>query len=147
MKNLVRKYPQWSEDCLSVVGNVSSTNVEDKNAKSALIWMLGEYGNHMSDSPYVLEKYVERWEEEESPEVNKKKQEETTLICFIISYLRAQVRLELLTGISKLFFKRPPECQQILGKALAFGLADQNQVHLEILVNIIRRNEVIVPDE
>jgi hypothetical protein len=40
---------------------------------------------------------------------------------------RAQVQLALLTAAAKLFFKRPPEAQQLLGAALAGGLADSNQ--------------------
>lgn len=38
-----------------------------------------------------------------------------------------RVRLALLTAAAKLFFKRPPECQLLLGAALAAGAADSNQ--------------------
>jgi hypothetical protein len=39
-----------------------------------------------------------------------------------------QVRLELLTAVTKIFFKRPPESIKMLGAALAAGLADAHQV-------------------
>lgn len=105
VKDLLRKYPQWSQDCIAVVGNISSKNVQEPKAKAALIWMLGEYSQDMNDAPYVLESLVENWDEEHS----------------------AEVRLHLLTAVMKCFFKRPPETQKALGAALAAGLADFHQ--------------------
>jgi hypothetical protein len=37
------------------------------------------------------------------------------------------VRLALIAAVGKLFFRRPPECQRLLGTVLAAALADQNQ--------------------
>ncbi|KAJ3701781.1 hypothetical protein LUZ61_005486 [Rhynchospora tenuis] len=105
VKDLLRKYPQWSHDCIAVVGNISSKSIQEPKAKAALIWMLGEYSQDMMDAPYVLESLVENWEEEHSPEV----------------------RLHLLTAVMKCFFKRAPETQKALGAALAAGLADNHQ--------------------
>lgn len=105
VKDLLRKYPQWSHDCIAVVGNISSKNVQEPKGKAALIWMLGEYSNDMLDAPYILESLLENWDEEHSPEV----------------------RLHLLTAAMKCFFKRPPEAQKALGSALAAGLADSHQ--------------------
>lgn len=105
VKDLLRKYPQWSHDCIAVVGSISSQNVQEPKAKAALIWMLGEYSQDMQDAPYILESLTENWEEEPS----------------------AEVRLHLLTAVMKCFFKRPPETQKVLGAALAAGLADFHQ--------------------
>lgn len=105
VKDLLRKYPQWSQDCIAVVGNISSKNVQEPKAKAALIWMLGEYSLEMHDAPYILEGLIENWDEEHS----------------------AAVRLHLLTAVMKCFFKRPPETQKALGAALAAGLADFHQ--------------------
>ena len=58
MKDLLRKYPQWSHDCIAVVGNISSKNVQEPKAKAALIWMLGEYAQDMADAPYILESFI-----------------------------------------------------------------------------------------
>lgn len=71
VKDLLRKYPQWSHDCIAVVGNISSKNVQEPKAKSALIWMLGEYSQDMLDAPYVLESLIDNWDEEHSAEVIK----------------------------------------------------------------------------
>ncbi|XP_068652768.1 beta-adaptin-like protein A isoform X1 [Aristolochia californica] len=105
VKDLLRKYPQWSHDCIAVVGNISSKNVQEPKAKAALIWMLGEYSQDMSDAPYILESIVDNWEDENS----------------------AEVRLHLLTAVLKCFLRRPPETQKALGAALAAGLADPHQ--------------------
>ncbi|GLT85405.1 hypothetical protein SLE2022_035950 [Rubroshorea leprosula] len=105
VKDLLRKYPQWSHDCIAVVGNISSKNVQEPKAKAALIWMLGEYSQDMQDAPYILEGLIESWDEEHS----------------------AEVQLHLLTAVMKCFFKRPPETQKALGAALAAGLADFHQ--------------------
>jgi hypothetical protein len=69
VKDLLRKYPQWSHDCIAVVGNISSKNIQEPKGKAALIWMLGEYSQDMHDAPYILESLVENWDEEHSPEV------------------------------------------------------------------------------
>lgn len=71
VKDLLRKYPQWSHDCIAVVGNISSKNVQEPKAKAALIWMLGEYSQDMHDAPYILESLIENWDEEHSAEVTK----------------------------------------------------------------------------
>ncbi|KAK4787411.1 hypothetical protein SAY86_011244 [Trapa natans] len=105
VKDLLRKYPQWSHDCIAVVGNISSKNIQEPKAKAALIWMLGEYSQDMQDAPYILESLAENWDDEHSPEV----------------------RLHLLTALMKCFFKRPPESQKALGIALAAGVADFHQ--------------------
>ncbi|KAI3506515.1 hypothetical protein L1887_28876 [Cichorium endivia] len=105
VKDLLRKYPQWSHDCIAVIGNISSNNVQEPKAKAALIWMLGEYAQDMQDAPYALEGLIDDWEDETSPEV----------------------RLHLLTAVMKCFFRRPPETQKALGAALAAGLADMHQ--------------------
>ncbi|PON76494.1 AP-1, 2,4 complex subunit beta [Parasponia andersonii] len=105
VKDLLRKYPQWSHDCIAVVGNISCKNIQEPKAKAALIWMLGEYSQDMHDAPYILEGLIENWDDEHS----------------------AEVRLHLLTAVMKCFFKRPPETQKALGAALAAGFADFHQ--------------------
>ncbi|XP_077219797.1 adaptin family protein [Tasmannia lanceolata] len=105
VKDLLRKYPQWSHDCIAVVGNISSKNVQEPKAKAALLWMLGEYSHDMLDAPYILESLIDNWDDEHS----------------------AEVRLHLLTAVLKCFLRRPPETQKALGAALAAGLADSHQ--------------------
>lgn len=189
MKDLLRKYPQWSQDCLAVVGTVSGQSVQEPRAKAALIWMMGEYGEHVDDAPYTLEALAEGWAEDQTPEVLycqpsrllasvpypmcmtliRRQAAPCPLVCILhtsavdnafapftaitfshildpgfgVSHTVAiprpdrllhllpfpsQVRMELLTAAAKLFFKRPPESQKLLGKVLSQGLQDSNQV-------------------
>jgi len=104
-KDLVRRYPQRAEEFVRAVESVEPTDVGEPGARAALIWILGEYGEYVQMAPYMLEPLLTHLEEEESP----------------------SVRLELLCAACKLFFKRPPEMQKMLGAALTAGLADTHQ--------------------
>lgn len=68
--------------------------VNDDQGKGSIIWMLGEYGEHLQEAPYILETYIDGAEEETS----------------------SSVQLHLLTATVKLFIKRPAECQDMLGR-------------------------------
>ena len=57
----------------------------------------------LQDAPYLLEPFAENFAGEDPT-----------------------VRLALLTAACQLFFKRPPECQKVLGAVLAAGIADSN---------------------
>lgn len=58
----------------------------------------------MQDAPYLLEACAQGFANEE-----------------------AQVQLAMLSAVVKLFFKRPPECQQLLGATLAAAAAESSQ--------------------
>lgn len=58
----------------------------------------------LQDAPYLLEPAVQSYAAETAP-----------------------VRLALLSAVAKLFFKRPPECQLLLGSVMASAIADSNQ--------------------
>lgn len=61
--------------------------VDDPAAKASIIWVLGEFGSTVPETPYLLETCIESYEEESSTEI----------------------KLHLLTAALKLFFRRPPE--------------------------------------
>lgn len=61
-------------------------------------------GIHEQDAPYLLEPVGTSFADEAVP-----------------------VRLALLAAVGKLFFKRPPECQRLLGTVLSAAMADANQ--------------------
>jgi AP-4 complex subunit beta-1 len=69
---------------------------EDSEAKASLLWLLGEFGKNILEAPYILEQFVDGYEEEAS------------------IFIKTQV----LTAAMKLFFQRPPELQRMLGKLL-----------------------------
>ncbi|XP_064628768.1 AP-4 complex subunit beta-1-like isoform X2 [Lineus longissimus] len=81
-----------------------SDYVDDSEGKSSLIYLLGEYGEFLEDSPYILEEFVDTISEETSH----------------------NVKYYLLSSLMKLFFKRPAECQDILGRVLEHCASDDN---------------------
>lgn len=58
----------------------------------------------LQDAPYILEACAQGFANEED-----------------------QVQLAMLSAAVKLFFKRPPECQQLLGAILAAAAAESSQ--------------------
>eukprot|EP00457_Paulinella_chromatophora_P002126 gb/GEZN01002130.1/.p1 GENE.gb/GEZN01002130.1/~~gb/GEZN01002130.1/.p1 ORF type:complete len:811 (-),score=160.01 gb/GEZN01002130.1/:195-2393(-) len=107
IKDLLRKYPQCYSavepalhKCLKTVQDI------EEDGKIAILWMIGEYGDTINSAPYILEPLVEAWDEEESN----------------------LVRLELLSATTKLFFKRPPEVQAMLGRLLKKAIEDLSRI-------------------
>lgn len=69
--------------------------------------MLGEHGASIKAAPYLLESYVDKYDDEKD----------------------ASVRLELLSAVLKLFFLRAPEVRPVLQRLLSLAIADvSNQV-------------------
>lgn len=76
--------------------------VEDPEARAALIWIIGEHGQNILESPYLLEIIIDGYDDEQS----------------------SLVKLHALSASMKLFFKRPPEVQHMLGRLLTFAIND-----------------------
>ena len=108
MKDILRKYPECYAEVLPTLNDCLKT-IDEPEAKAAMLWMLGEYGEFLNDAPYLLEPFIDGFEEEISP----------------------SVRLALLTASMKLFFKRPPEMKAMLGRLLLAATEDfgNNDVH------------------
>ncbi|CAM9826876.1 unnamed protein product, partial [Ectocarpus sp. 6 AP-2014] len=98
---LLRKYPQWRTEVLPSLQRCLK-HIDEPAGKAAVIWMVGEYGDEITEAPYMLEPLVDAWEEEPS----------------------CQIKMHLLTAAVKLFFKRPPEMQSMLGRLLARAVND-----------------------
>lgn len=98
-KSTIAVLPQIAQ-CLEIV--------QDPKGLSAIIWILGEYGQSIPDSPYMLEPLVDKIASEQS----------------------AEVKLQLLTATMKLFFKKPPECQDMLGRLLKFCVDEET--HMDV---------------
>jgi len=76
--------------------------VKEPDGKAAVIWLLGECGDNVSDAPYAIEKVIDSYHEIKD----------------------AKVKMALLTATMKLFFKRPPEVHKMLGKLLVDSTED-----------------------
>mmetsp|Transcript_12750 Transcript_12750/g.28324 ORF Transcript_12750/g.28324 Transcript_12750/m.28324 type:complete len:682 (+) Transcript_12750:125-2170(+) len=81
--------------------------VDDPAARAALLWTLGEYGEHLVEAPYLLESAINNYEE-----------------------TFTGVKLQLLTASMKLFFKRPPEVHRMLGRLFSMALNETSSQDL-----------------
>jgi len=103
LANVVRASPSVRAHVLPSLSKCLR-RVDDPTARAALIWMLGEYGEEVLEAPYMLEPIIGSYEDEQS----------------------ALVKLHALTAAMKLFFKRPPEMQNMLGRLLSFAVNDSS---------------------
>ncbi|CAM9231598.1 unnamed protein product [Chrysoparadoxa australica] len=101
LQTLLRKYAHFRPSVLPHLGKCLRS-LDSPEAKSAVIWMIGEYGQDMVKAPYILEPLIDSWDEQTS----------------------VLIKAQLLSACMKLFFKRPPEIQSMLGRLLAAALND-----------------------
>jgi len=101
IKDLLRKYPERYEEVIPAMQKCLKS-IEETEGKVAVIWMIGEYGDTINEAPYILEPLIDNFDDEPS----------------------SAVRMELLTATMKLFFKRPPELQAMLGRLLSKAVLD-----------------------
>eukprot|EP00761_Pharyngomonas_kirbyi_P001328 gb/GECH01001332.1/.p1 GENE.gb/GECH01001332.1/~~gb/GECH01001332.1/.p1 ORF type:complete len:783 (+),score=191.05 gb/GECH01001332.1/:1-2349(+) len=106
LKDIVRKYED-QEYCKTFLPYITKygRSIQDNESKIAFVWLLGEYGDIIRTSPYIMENYIDRFEDEEDV-----------------------VQLEILSAAVKLFFKRPPEMQKMLGRLLADAIEGEYSV-------------------
>ena len=109
LKDLMRKYPARCAEVMPAI-QASLRRIDEPVGKSAMVWMIGEFGQVMPDGPYILEGMIDNWEEETS----------------------AEVRLALMTASMKLFFKRAPEMSAMLGRLFQTTLTDDETVSPDV---------------
>ncbi|XP_015760053.1 PREDICTED: AP-4 complex subunit beta-1-like [Acropora digitifera] len=107
IRDLLLKYEKSAIAVLPQIGECLEI-VQDPKGLAAIIWIIGEYGQSIVDSPYLLEPLIDRIASEQS----------------------AEVKLQLLTATMKLFFKKPPECQHMLGRLLKFCVDEE--MHMDV---------------
>lgn len=110
LQDILRKYPHLSEDICPRISSLAQSVAKDdeEEARTALLWIIGEFGAEIEDAPYILEDIVEKMEEETSH----------------------AVKLQLLTTAMKLFFIRPPETQKVLGALLEKCIDEE--LHMDV---------------
>ena len=104
MADMVRCLPDQVEKCVDALASLKSVEVVSPEAREAIVWILGAYGDRLQEAPYILETMVLGFDEE-----------------------HARTQLALLTAAAKLFFKRPPECHRLLIDVLEKGSESANQ--------------------
>jgi len=94
IKDIFRKYPNRYE---SVIGTLCENlvSLDEPEAKGAMIWIIGEYAERIDNADELLESFLEGFHDEQ-----------------------AQVQLQLLTAIVKLFLKKPSENRDLVQQCL-----------------------------
>ena len=92
---LLRKYPKLFPEVKQHLLHYYQLLNETESIKS-LIWIIGTFAEHIDESPYILEDYVENEEQ--------------------FAKLNDDIKEVLLTQIVQTFVKRPPETVKTLGR-------------------------------
>ncbi|WVQ98872.1 hypothetical protein IAU59_006003 [Kwoniella sp. CBS 9459] len=94
IKDIFRRYPNQYE---SIIGTLCENLdvLDEPEAKSAMIWIVGQYADRIENSDELLEDFAFTFREEP-----------------------AEVQLALLTAVVKLFIRRPTAAQELLPKVL-----------------------------
>jgi len=108
LKNIFRKYKEAIEEFEDFLSNITFESMTEVEAKTAYIWILGEFGSQIEMAPYILERMIEIQKDLQSVEIS----------------------MELLTSLTKLFFTRSPEVKEMLGKFLKFAISENNDADL-----------------
>ena len=107
---IMRKLKHAQQDLIDRAGKdktdgsnpLAISQVDVNEAMASLIWVVGEFGETLVEAPYMLEPLIDNYESEES----------------------SGVKAQLLVATMKLFFKRPPELQAMLGRLLSAAVND-----------------------
>eukprot|EP00794_Sanderia_malayensis_P017499 gene17499-19249_t len=103
IRDLLSKHRQYSSFVISNINDYLNIAADHPSAKAAVIWILGEFGEEISSSPYLLESITNNLSEDDS----------------------AEIKLQLLNAGLKLFFKTPSECQNLLGRIFETLIDDE----------------------
>ncbi|XP_028265208.1 AP-4 complex subunit beta-1 [Parambassis ranga] len=105
MRDLIWVCPQCSDTvCFALEG--SEETLQDAEGRQALLWLLGVYGERISNAPYTLEVFIDGVRSEAS----------------------LGVKMELLTATIRLFLCRPAETQDMLGRLLHYCIEEETDM-------------------
>lgn len=106
IRNIFRKYPNQYESIISTLcENLDS--LDEPEAKSAMIWVIGQYASRIENSDVLLEDFLYSFADEP-----------------------VEVQLALLTATVKLFIQRPTKGQELVPKVLKWATEDTDNPDL-----------------
>lgn len=59
LKDILRKYRNFIDDFIPFFSKISLDQIIEVEGKCAYAWILGEFGEMIDESPYILEKMIE----------------------------------------------------------------------------------------
>jgi len=106
IRNIFRKYPNQYESIISTLcENLDS--LDEPEAKSAMIWVIGQYASRIENSDVLLEDFLYSFADEP-----------------------VEVQLALLTATVKLFIQRPTKGQDLVPKVLKWATEETDNPDL-----------------
>jgi vesicle coat complex subunit len=121
IKDIFRKYPGYEGIIPTLCKCIDE--LDEPNARAALIWIVGEYAEKISNAGDILGGFVEGFNEEFSQVCRTPRMilEGAGLIFFFL-----QTQLQILTAVVKLFLKRPEKAQGLVQKVLQAATAEND---------------------
>ncbi|PWI72446.1 hypothetical protein PCL_11069 [Purpureocillium lilacinum] len=101
IKDILRKYPGYEGVIPTLCQHIE--DLDEPEARGALIWIVGEYAEKISNADQILEGFVEGFMEEFT-----------------------QTQLQILTAVVKLFLKKPANTQGLVQKVLQAATAEND---------------------
>jgi vesicle coat complex subunit len=101
IKDIFRKYPGYEGIIPTLCQCIDE--LDEPNARAALIWIVGEYAEKISNAGDILGSFVDGFNEEFS-----------------------QTQLQILTAVVKLFLKRPDKAQGLVQRVLQAATAEND---------------------
>lgn len=106
IRNIFRKYPNRYESIIRVLcENLDS--LDEPEAKSAMIWIIGQYADRIENADVLLDDFLFSWHEE-----------------------TVEVQLTMLTAAVKLFLLRPTKGSEIVPKVLKWATEETDNPDL-----------------
>ncbi|KAK3097948.1 hypothetical protein FSP39_014752 [Pinctada imbricata] len=106
IKDIFRKYPNKYESIIATLCENLDT-LDEPEARASMIWIIGEYAERIDNADELLESFLEGFQDE-----------------------NAQVQLQLLSAIVKLFLKRPTDTQELVQQVLSLATQDSDNPDL-----------------
>ena len=106
IKDIFRRYPNQYESIISTLCENLET-LDEPEAKSSMIWIIGEYAERIENADELLEEFLESFMDEST-----------------------QVQLQLLTAVVKLFLKRPDGTQEMAQRILKLATEESDNPDL-----------------
>ncbi|KAF7269482.1 hypothetical protein GWI33_017480 [Rhynchophorus ferrugineus] len=100
------KYPNKYESIISTLCENLDT-LDEPEARASMVWIIGEYAERIDNADELLESFLEGFADE-----------------------NAQVQLQLLTAVVKLFLKRPQHTQSLVQHVLSLATQDSDNPDL-----------------
>lgn len=106
IKDIFRKYPNKYESIISTLCENLDT-LDEPEARASMVWIIGEYAERIDNADELLDSFLEGFADE-----------------------NAQVQLQLLTAVVKLFLKRPQHTQGLVQHVLSLATQDSDNPDL-----------------